>query len=38
MEVHTDVLQNGLNSNIFLSELIEEEQKEKVVIENEINK
>lgn len=38
MDVQTDLYQDGLKSNLFLSELIEEEQREKKEIENEIDK
>jgi hypothetical protein len=38
MDVQTDVFQNTLKSNLFLSELIEEEQREKNEIECEIDK
>jgi len=38
MDVQTDVFQNTLKSNFFLSELIEEEQREKNEIECEIDK
>jgi hypothetical protein len=38
MDVQTDSFQNALNSNLFLSELIEEEQREKNEFEYENDK